>query len=51
MEKDPYEKHDLTNEKPKMRAALLADLNDWKSKMGQEKHWFLDLIFDVKMKD
>ena len=33
MEKDPYEKHDLSNEKTKIRTALLADLNDWKSKM------------------
>lgn len=33
MEKDPHEKYDLSNEKPKIRAALLASLNDWKSKI------------------
>ena len=29
---DPFERNDLSSIKPKMRAALLADLNDWKSK-------------------
>jgi arylsulfatase A-like enzyme len=38
MEKDPYERHDLANEKPKLRLALLSDLNDWKSEMGQDKY-------------
>ncbi len=34
---DPYERNDLGSKKPKKRAELLSDLNDWKSKVMNTK--------------
>ena len=34
MKKDPYERENIVNQKTKLSANLLIELNDWKSKMG-----------------
>ena len=36
MKKDPYERENIVNQKTKLSANLLIELNDWKSKMGQK---------------
>lgn len=38
MTNDPFEKNDLSSQKPKIMTDLMFDLNDWKSKMIERKN-------------